>query len=492
MRKHHFISKYASIWALMMFSICSMYLIINADKVNIATLNLLVIFNVLQSTIIILFCIWNGKLKERFTLFTFNIAYMILLQGAFICNLGNDYFWGRHIFSTVSYLDYINEAKGLFYILLAQMITFIAYVTSNEENWHRRFTYQRIDHIKGIRYWCKIFMVIGGVAAFTKVGLKVFFVAQNGYLATYLATGNELYQNTIIDLFDKFYYVGFYGYLATFPNMRKLRTPLIFFMLYSILTLMTGTRGEIVLNTLFILWYFMKRDEFILNDNVVITKKRSVVLAILIILSFSLLFEYGYSRMGSSSTTASLSEKIFMFIKTQGGTGKLVALGIQNKNEMLQYSSPFMLLFYPIRNFLINNSLVRIFTGGSLGQNISTLYHTGSFGDILTYVTNPTAYLNGAGLGTSYVTEIVLSFGTVGILAFSVILGKIFFRIDHIQLNQWTCNIFWINAFVILTYLPRNAALDIIPSSVFLGLFIVSIHILTHTKKTELKHPLSE
>ena len=142
-----------------------------------------------------------------------------------------------------------------------------------------------------------------------------------------------------------------------------------------------------------------------------------------------------------------------------------------------------MMAFSPVRNFIINNSIVRLFTGGVLGQNISSLSRAGSFDSVLTFITNESAYFNGSGLGTSYVAELAVSYGAIGIIIFGLILGKLFYKIDHIKLSNWPNNVLWMNAFIVLTYIPRHAALQIIPESVSAILFVLLVSMLSMIKQ---------
>lgn len=448
-------------------------LVFLGSDISINTLGVLTVLNIIQSAIVIIFC--ANKLKERFTLFSFNVAFFILLQGAYAMNIGNTRFYGTHVFAYVSHISYDNEAKGLMYILIAQSITFMSYFLFE--------TNQEIDekdtllsnNNSSLRSWSRVFMLIGAIAAFVKVGLKITFVAVYGYLGTYLTNGTAFYENAVLDLFDKFYYLGLFGYLSTFPKIEKTKKHIYIFVLYSFLTLLTGIRGELVVNILFIVWYLSKRDEIIKDENTILNKRRILILSVIAVISFSLLYEFNYTRFGQHSSEKGILNKVLGFVEVQGGSGRLVGLSLEYRDDMLQYISPVMMIIYPVRNFLINNSLVRIFTGGVLGQSLEALRRTPSFGTVLTYVTNPGSYLNGSGMGTCYVAELATSYGIITILIFSAILGFLLTKIDKVRLSDWEKNVLCMNAFTVLTYIPRHSLLQILPDSAAAIIFVLII-----------------
>jgi oligosaccharide repeat unit polymerase len=460
---------------LIILSVIAIILVYSSDTITANSLIVLTILNIIQTAIIILYCLRGGKIKKRFTLFAFNVAYFILLQGSYAMNIGNTQYYGTHVFASVSSISYFNEAKGLMYILIAQMITFIAYSSKECQSKSIARIDQRYNESSGFIKWSKAFLVVGGIAAFTKLILKIVYVAAYGYLGTYLSGGSALYENVLLDLFDKFYYLGLYGYLAAFPNLKDAKKHIYIFLVYSFLTLLTGIRGELVINILFIVWYLSKRDEMKTEERVVLNKGRMFTLLVLGVISFSFLYEFGFSRFGQHSANSGFLNKILGFIDSQGGSGRLTALGLEHKDNMLPFISPFLMVFYPIRNFLLNNSIVRIFTGGVGGQGLNSLKVAPSFGSVLTYVTNPGSYLNGASMGTSYVAEVSVAFGLIGIIIASILLGKAFAKIDNIQLDRWSSNVLWMNAFVTLTYIPRHGTLQIIPESVAALLFVVLV-----------------
>ena len=404
---------------LLICSLCCLNLRVISNNILIC----LTIINIFQNIIIFTYCLWRWNIKERFAFFSFNFAYVVLLLGTFICSAWRDNFWGTHVFAAIiSYISMENEALGLFYIQLAQFTTFLAYLLFVKQQPLCLVPIANGTRFINIRLISKIIMILGGIAAFTKVCAKTLFVIQNGYLATYLATGDAFFQSPLIDLFDRFYYVGLFGYLATYPSSLCMAAPLILFGIYNCMSLMTGARGELVINVFFITWYYMKRDIFLYKAPTIFTRKRIIILSFIVIfLVIPFLFDYGYSRNGNKVKDIGNIDRIISFFNTQGYTGRLVALGVQNQEEIFEHTSAPMIILAPIRNFIVNNSLIRIFTGGILGQNSENISSVGLFGNVITFVTKPSVYFSGGGLGTSFVSELAVSYGTIGIIIFCLL-----------------------------------------------------------------------
>ena len=473
------------------------------------------VFHMVQVALIFLYCLDLRKLRDRFAYLAFHVAYTVLLQGTYFAEFGNPAFYGNFHYSAVVRIHYVNQVRGLFYILLSQLVVFAAYTYDEwkEIRWVTSIRYRlckllpdrkthrisRRSHnledrntICWIRRISMFFMIAGGVAAFTKLGLKIAFVLTHDYLDTYLNTGDALYQNPILDLFDKFYFLGFYGYLCTFPKKKQLIFPVVLYGVFAVLTLMTGVRGDLVVNTLFLIWYLFQWDRNAEGQKPFLPVRRILMLAVLGLGGFVFLYYFGRRRLGITDDEFSLLGGLVGFIKSQGGSGQLVETGLEFREELHTYLSSFMMVFSPIRNFLINNSLVRMFTGGALGQTVENLYRAGSFGDVLTYLTNPDSYLSGAGIGTCYVAELAVAMGGLGVTAFSIFLGWILKRMDRLIPRRWISNMLLMNIVGTIIYIPRHAALGFIPESlsvvVYIFIVLVCLHFIDFLQRKKEEH----
>jgi hypothetical protein len=463
--------------------------VVDLDFNNVTESNLdhLVILDVMLICCILLFCISNKGLKRRFALFSFTITFFVLGLGGYTTNLFNGNYYGTYVFQQVSRISYSNEAKGLMYMFLALVVVFVSYSLQrqrkrNSMNLNKKGCYEvSTARIYTIRKICRWTMYFGGIFAFLKVGSQAVFSVMHGYISIYTVT-NAFYLNPVIDMFDGLYMIGFFGYLATFPNIKQLKRPLFVFFVYIFLHLIIGTRGTLVVYFLFIIWYLMKRDMLKLQAKEIITRGRLIVIIILTLFAINFLYQYGYTRFGLQPDTYAIGKQILRFVETQGGSGHLVSLGLENKKYINDFIPDWRIIFSPIYNFTMNNSLVRIFTGGIHGQSLNSLQTIGSFGSVLTYVTNPAAYLNGSGLGTSYIAELAVGGGVFGTILFNIFLGVLLYKLDNVNLDKWHKNTLLFNAYSILIYLPRQSALGIIPQMFLIFIFVFVINKITRIR----------
>lgn len=453
-------------------------------KITVTFLDFLVISVTFYAVIVLLNCIIGNSLKDKFTLFSFCTAFFILLLGRYISNLGDEKSYGSFTFTKVSKISYLNEAKGLWYILLALYTIFVSYLYFSKKKKPANPTPVNSQlNIIFVKKWSKFIMYFGGISAFIKLLSKISFVKSNGYLATYL-TSSAFYNNPFIDLFDSFYLLGFYGFLACFPSKKEIKWPCLLYLIYTVLSLLTGVRGTLVVGILFFIWYLMKREKVRPKEKIIITKSRIIILGILAIGLFLFLYNFGYARIGKTTDANSVFVKLLSFLSSQGGSGKLVALSLEEKANINNYISDLIILFSPIKNFLINNSLVRLFTSRSLGHSEANLYLTGDLDSVLTFITNKESYLSGAGLGTCYIAELACSGGILGVIVFNILLGFLLNKSDNIQtVDSWAKTVFLLKAFSIIVYLPRHATLQIIPECALLLVYVIAIKILCGSKR---------
>ena len=465
-----------------LFFVCLFYYI-NIDKTNVTfnNLNTLVIFDFILFVILFLYCISGHNIQKNIGLLCFSIAFFVLIMGQYFLALFDSTIYGKYIFTTVSTISLKNELTGLFVIFISLLCVSIGYIVGKDSE-RPLFTEKKkaLDLKNDIysRYSLYI-MYIGAVASFIKLFAKIYYSQMNGYLSIYLNTGSALFTNPLLDMFDGFYMIGFIGLLASFPSRDKLKKPIMLYVLYTILSLFTGQRGDLVINIIFMMWYLSKYAD-IHSEKPFLTRKKIILIGALSIFLISFLYTWGYSRVGVSVASESIDQKIRNFIYGQGGSGHLISLSLENIDSMEQYISKPSMILWPVENFIVNNSVVRLFTGGALGQSAGNI---GSFGGALTYITNRASFLNGSSVGTCYLAELFCSCGFIGIIIFNLILGKFIKKMDFIKPNNWKSNTLFIKIFLIIVYIPRQATLQFIPESVITIIFILIVSWLYNGKR---------
>ena len=82
-----------------------------------------------------------------------------------------------------------------------------------------------------------------------------------------------------------------------------------------------------------------------------------------------------------------------------------------------------------------------------------------SLGSTLSYIVLGQGYLNGAGMGSSFIAEAYLSLGYLGLGCYSLFLGFIIKKIENLLKAQWVLGIIGMLCFRYLLISPREPAL---------------------------------
>ena len=452
--------------------ICSLFLI---EQTNMSVKDAYIFVTILmwiQFGFSILQCVALNSIKNTISFLFFIIAYFILLIGSYSVHIGDMTFYGQFTFMTRVQISHSIELQSMHCIVLSlYLITF--FYTLGSCFFKPNFNVLSKNDSELFRKISLSFMFLGGIAAFLKSGSTMLYGLQYGYTSLYLASGTTLFQNPFIDLFDKFYILGLYGYLATFPAIDKLKIPLITFFVYLLISLFTGYRGTFVIGIVFLIWYFAKRDLIFFDRKQFYTKRKMILLSVCCILLPILMQIIGSLRVGGNVDLSQIDELFFGFFDSQGLTGKLGAVALQYREAILSIAEPFELVIAPLKNFLINNSLVRLFTGGILGQSFDSLTTNPNFGAVATYVTNTAAYFSGGAIGTCYFVEAMIGYGFIGLLCANLIVALLLCWLDNITANTWYLNILKFNLVETSIYTPRHSLFDFVPNSFSAVIFIL-------------------
>lgn len=259
--------------------------------------------------------------------------------------------------------------------------------------------------------------------------------------------------------------VGYYMYstivllcLAIKPSKRKLYLVLGSYVLVEGgLQLLQGRRALFASTLFFTLWYLLK------YFGVEKIKRKNIIKAMGLILGTVLLFYVVEQARGSSSEGVSLSF-IRSFLVSTGGSDSVIANTIARK-EMFPVSGVVFLL-----NPLINNVAGNfVLHKTAVAQGVGYLSQHYSFSHWISYMTEPSLYLSGHGMGSSYLAEVYLAFGLVGVLLVSFIIGWMISKLNRIRLTD---NIFRTGLvfFIVrrLFTLPRDGLLSWTGSLIYL------------------------
>ena len=231
----------------------------------------------------------------------------------------------------------------------------------------------------------KIVWVKGGMAYTT--GYLV-----NVDIPTIIKAANYIYSSVVLLV------------LALKPSKRSL-----FFILGTLLVIegglqmMQGRRALFGSTLFFIVWYLFKYYG--------IQKIGVKNLVRFGSLAFAMVFLFFIVEQVRSSGNTKLSlDFVKRFLSSTGGSDSVIAHTIVKKNDFP--ASGFAYLVNP----LINNPLGNLLLGKtSAAQGLENLAQHNSFSHWISYLTSPSLYLSGHGMGSCYLAEAYLAFGLVGV-----------------------------------------------------------------------------
>ncbi len=283
------------------------------------------------------------------------------------------------------------------------------------------------SYLKSIRIVARVLFWITLPAAVYMQVHVVFVRSSLSYTDGYLI---NVYVPTIVK-------IGYYLFttftlilLATKPQKGELWFVLIVFIVFEGgIQLMQGRRAFFATSLLFIIWYLMKyRRRIRISRKMVI---RFAALAFALVVLFFIIEVY---RDGDSFSSQSISYIVSSFLISTGGSDSVIA------NTIMRYDAfPKPGVLYLI-DPIIHNPIVNILTGkNGINQGPDYLSSFNSFPHWISYLTEPSLYYSGHGMGSSYLAELYLAFGIAGVLVVSIFLGIIIRKLDNMS---FTNNVF--------------------------------------------------
>lgn len=215
-------------------------------------------------------------------------------------------------------------------------------------------------------------------------------------------------------------------YFAMKPSKKEVYMLCFFYLLIEGgMQIFQGRRALLASTLLFIMWYLFK------YYGIKKINMEYLFRIIMITIGMIILF-YIIEQVRSGSNSNELSLELFknFFIST-GGSDSVIANTIVRSDKFPQKG--WMYLFDPFINNPIRNFILKI---ESFPQGISYIKAHNSFPDWISYLTDAQLYITGHGMGSCYLAEVYLAFGLGGIIAVSIILGKVLQILNGVSLQE--------------------------------------------------------
>lgn len=234
------------------------------------------------------------------------------------------------------------------------------------------------------------------------------------YLEYYLGTSQSNIPWIVIFLSSlSLFFMSFY--LAYTKDKKSVILVLLLYVGSTIPTLLIGQRNPFILSILFAISmiYLKNEKEWKIKIN---TKKISLLIGFLGIFSILLMSFVSNSR-NNESKNGSIINTGYNFIYDQGTTFETLCIGISHKKtlrtaENNNYTFSAIIDYFKygkIGNILLNTEPL------PGGNNVQRVCLSNDLAHKLSYIALKDNYLNGAGIGTTYVLETYIDFGLVGV-----------------------------------------------------------------------------
>ncbi|MGO4940675.1 O-antigen polysaccharide polymerase Wzy [Fundicoccus sp. Sow4_D5] len=256
--------------------------------------------------------------------------------------------------------------------------------------------------------------------------------------------------------------VAFIILLSTLPKISKVRNQTIALTVYNMLLLLSGTRAGL-LKLLFLIasYFFIMRHSY---EKKALPKKKIMkymLIAFILISFFSIIFTTVVNFRSGDNYYSDNKNPLINLISSEGKTWRVVidAFEVYDKTTMSQH---LRFYFKPLINSI---SLQFIFERIGLGF-VQALPYTSEFAlnsynysHFYTYTADPSLYLSGGGLGSSYLAESYFLGQYFGVFFHSILIG--FFLsgfISKVSKSLWKNAYMWTFIFNIF-WSPRGSAL---------------------------------
>ena len=352
----------------------------------------------------------------------------------------------------------------------------------------------RID-INSLRIALLVIIVCSGICFGISQADKIIFFSNHNYADLYTEYVSSV--PSIVRIGARFFPYAVISYLATSPKMSYSIITLILLIASRIPDVMIGARQWLVLYFIFAIvyiWLRMSNSSKKLDRKIV--RRISIVIVSVALVGVIVLGKIGYSRLGDEYDDSPLNflpniayvqsisfdtiRQIYDY-RNELPTSLFRNYSFGNVIETVGHNKITETLFNvePISNF---NSISRATSGNSMAHQIS-------------YLVLGNLYLEGYGVGTSYLGEAFVDAGYLGVIILSLIIGYFMAYVSKHSFNSnWLVTVIKLYILITLFYLPREsfgAVIDFLLSASFwitiIGALILSLAIdklLTNGRKS--------
>ena len=336
-------------------------------------------------------------------------------------------------FQTGSFVTYNKNTYQFSFIVLIVSMAGLVIGGIIGKNFHFRPSYKESKlktdenyeaHIINVRRVALCFFAASYPFYVLRLVEKYLYRKTTSYYEYYASFHSEL--PYIVYLISVFTFFSICVYLATKPPKKQTMVILILYVIANAIYLLIGTRNPFLLSLLFAFTYYCMR-QFGDKKEVWIGKfeKILVISAIPVLMIF--MGAMNYIRDDVAIEHNSFISLVTDFIYKQGTSFGVLAKGYLY--ECYLPSSSFRnYTFGPIIDYSYHGSIGNILFGTQPlpeTNSIELALNSNSYAHNMSYVVLGDGYLEGHGIGSSYIMELFTDYGYIGVAIFSIILGFI-------------------------------------------------------------------
>ena len=441
--------------------------------------NINTLFSVSISIIISVFCTYCKNIEENFCLIFFLFAFFFFTMG---CEFSN-------IFSKEEIIRDVNNSANLHYyivILLSLLGVILGYqvklkrksLFSNIIQYKERFSVQSAKKVSKRVFYLTYLPYILPVIE------RIIFLQSFTYYESYYLYKSNI--PTVITFIGSVCPIAFALFLATFPSKREIKTPLLMYISYALLYIFTGKRFITVSSLIFVLVYFVIRNQTD-KEQGEIWIKRKTIMSIIAFFPLFCIFLAAYStiRTGASlSSDVGIIDLILVLMTNIADTDKVIKYGYIYKD---MFPNEHIYSFGNIIDYFKYGYISKIFgvNNGSVSQTVEYALNGSNYAYTISYLHYPDLYLNGHGLGSCYIAELYQDAGYIGVLLGNLLYGFLLRNIFRISSSSPWKNFLVIYCFRNLLLMPRGS-FDVIFRELIALSFIISLIIMYILVKREM------
>lgn len=416
------------------------------------------------------------SLRNRFTLFAFNLGFFIFLMGGYILHWiqNQDFRYFSNHYNSVRHTLFCIQITlftiNFFYILFGEVLSSNDW--EDDQNEDTIVIKQNGLIIQGI-YVLLIFSFI--CELLVEIRTTSYILSTSYALSESVLTGLP----TIITSFASYYYISLFLYWATFPGKRGMILSLSSLALIELIILRSGERGEPISLFLTALFYILVRNKKGIYD-LVISKRLVIILIIFVPFFIAGMQKLSYSRV-NKEYNENMITSVTDFFDSQGGSAKIIANGYDLKDRITEIGGHTYVLG-TVRKYLRSNIFTRMILGTTKSKrSVSDAYSGDSFLATYGYLHSEVTYKKGVGGGSTYIAEVFQDGGYILLFLFNAVLAFLLFRIDTYHFESIIGTAILLNVFRYMPLLPRGVALQWLTSTfaiqniiLFMGIWFVN------------------